>query len=439
MSFSNTEPLRRELTAALPRRPFAIEFWDGTAVPATEPDAPTFTFHSPQALAHVIRAPGELGLGRAYVLGLVDADSIEKALAVVDTFEPPRLSVAQMARLGVALVRACGVVAPPRRPASELRLTGERHTIGRDRRAVRYHYDSGNEFFALFLDPSMTYSCGYFRGGADTLADAQRAKLDLVCTKLRLTEGERVLDVGCGWGSFAIHAASTYGVRVLGVTLSEEQAKLGRERVRDAGLADLVELRVADYRELAGERFDAISSIGMVEHVGEERIDLYMRTLWGLLRPGGRLLNHGIAKLADFDTSDEGPFSERFVFPDGVPLPLSRIALAMERTGLVVRHVEGFPEDYSRTLGYWIESYENRWEDAVRLAGEERARIYRLYLRAARAGFDTGWASVYQVLAHKSPVEEAHLWPSERELRWSLAGNGNGRGEGAEVVASESA
>jgi cyclopropane-fatty-acyl-phospholipid synthase len=306
-----------------------------------------------------------------------------------------------MARLGVALVRACGLVKPPRPPASELRLTGERHTPGRDRRAVRYHYDAGNEFFSLFLDPSMTYSCAYFRGGATTLEEAQRAKLDLVCSKLELREGESVLDVGCGWGSFAIHAASTHGVRVLGVTLSEEQVKLGRERVREAGLEGQIQLRLADYRELGGESFDAISSIGMVEHVGEERIDLYMRALSDLLRPAGRLLNHGIAKLMDFDTKDEGAFSERFVFPDGVPLPLSRIAQAMERTGLVVRHVEGLPEDYAETLRHWIAGYEERYDDAVRLAGAERARVWRLYLRAARAGFTTGWASVYQVLASK--------------------------------------
>jgi cyclopropane-fatty-acyl-phospholipid synthase len=401
VAFARTEPLRREIVAALPRRPFAIEFWDGTSVPATEDDAPTFRLNSPQALAHVIRAPGELGLGRAYVQGLIETDSIEKALAVVDTFDPPRPSVGQMARLAAAVVRACGLVRPPRPPASELRLKGERHSVGRDRRAVRYHYDAGNDFFALFLDSSMTYSCAYFRGGAETLEAAQEAKLDLVCRKLALQPGERVLDVGCGWGSFAMHAASRYGVRVLGVTLSEQQVLLGRQRVREAGLSDLVELRVADYRELAGESFDAISSIGMVEHVGEERIDLYMRTLHDLLRPGGRLLNHGIAKLADFDTADEGAFSERFVFPDGVPLPLSRIAQAMERVGLVVGHVEGFPEDYARTLSYWIEAYEARYDEAVRLAGEERARVWRLYLRAARAGFTTGWASVYQVLAAK--------------------------------------
>ncbi|HEY2317696.1 MAG TPA: cyclopropane-fatty-acyl-phospholipid synthase family protein [Solirubrobacteraceae bacterium] len=399
MPFANTAPLRRELVAALPQRPFALHFWDGTEVPATEPDAPTFAFRSPEALAHVIRAPGELGLGRAYVLGLVETDDIEKSLRVVDTFEPPRLSVKQMVRLGSALVRGCGLVRPPRRPGSELRLRGERHTPGRDRRAVSYHYDAGNAFFQLFLDASMTYSCAYFKGGAQTLEEAQQAKLGLVCTKLALQEGERVLDVGCGWGSFAIHAARHHGVSVLGVTLSEEQVKLGREMVQAAGVADLVTLRLADYRELDGEQFDAISSIGMVEHVGEERIDLYMRTLHGLLRPGGRLLNHGIAKLTDFDTSDEGAFSERFVFPDGVPLPLSRIAAAMERTGLVVRHVEGLPEDYARTLTYWIESYESRYDEAVRLAGAERARVWKLYLRAARAGFTTGWASVYQVLA----------------------------------------
>ena len=368
----------------------------------TEPDAPTFEFRSPQALAHVVRAPGELGLGRAYVLGLIEVDDIDKALRIVDTFEPPSLSPARMARLGAALVRACGLVRPPRPPDSELRLRGERHTIGRDRSAVRYHYDAGNEFFALFLDPSMTYSCAYFKGGAQTLEEAQRAKLDLVCRKLALQQGERVLDVGCGWGSFAIHAASNYGVQVLGVTLSERQVELGRQRAQEAGVADRVELRVADYRELAGQQFDAISSIGMVEHVGEERIDLYMATLNGLLCPGGRLLNHGIAKLMDFDTKDEGAFSERFVFPDGVPLPLSRIELALERTGLVTAHVEGLPEDYAETLRYWIASFEERYDEAIRLAGVERARVWRIYLRAARQGFLTGWASVYQWLARKS-------------------------------------
>jgi cyclopropane-fatty-acyl-phospholipid synthase len=396
-----TEPLRRELESALPDRPFAVSFWDGTRVEATGPGGPTFEFRSPVALAHVLRAPGELGLGRAYAAGLITVDDLDGALRIVDTWQPPSLSVAQRGRLALAVVRACGLVWPPRVPPTELRLRGARHTIARDRRAVRHHYDAGNDFFALFLDHSMTYSCALFSRGAKTLEEAQDAKRELVCTKLGLSAGERVLDVGCGWGSFAIHAASRHGARVLGITLSEPQVRLARERAAAAGVADLVDFRVADYRQIAEQPFDAIVSIGMVEHVGEERIDLYAARLGSLLRPGGRLLNHGIAKLTDFDSKDEGAFSERFVFPDGVPLPLSRICQALERTGLVIDHVEGLPSDYEQTLGHWISRYEERYDDAVRLAGEERARVWKLYLRAARLGFETGWASIYQVRAAK--------------------------------------
>ncbi|MGH2894803.1 MAG: class I SAM-dependent methyltransferase, partial [Solirubrobacteraceae bacterium] len=261
--------------------------------------------------------------------------------------------------------------------------------------------DVGNEFFALFLDSSMTYSCAYWAGGAQTLEEAQEAKLELVCKKLALREGERVLDVGCGWGSFVLHAATRHGVNAVGITLSEHQAQLGQERAREAGVADRVEFRVADYREISDGPFDAIASIGMVEHVGEEQIDVYAQRLRNLLRPGGRLLNHGIAKLKDFDTPDEGAFSERFVFPDGVPLPLSRVLRALERVEFTTTHVEGLQNDYARTIGNWIERFDARWDGAVRLAGIERARVWRLYLRAARQGFETGWASVYQVLAHR--------------------------------------
>jgi cyclopropane-fatty-acyl-phospholipid synthase len=401
LAFSRTAPLRDALESTLPRRPFGVRFWDGTEVPATEPGSPTLTLHTPSALAHALRAPGELGLGRAYVAGMLDVDDMEAGLRMVDTFEPPDLTLGQRASLALAVLRACGLVMPPPVPRTELRLRGQRHTIIRDRQAVRHHYDVGNEFFALFLDRSMTYSCAYFAGGATSLEEAQEAKLELVCKKLALQEGERVLDVGCGWGSFVIHAASRHGVRAVGITLAERQAELARERVREAGVSDRVEIRVADYREVSDGPFDAIASIGMVEHVGAEQIDTYARRLHGLLRPGGRLLNHGIAKLQDLDTPDEGPFSERFVFPDGVPLPLSRIQSALERTGLVTTHVEGLATDYARTLTYWIEHFDEHWDDAVRLAGIERARIWRLYLRAARQGFETGWASIYQVLAHR--------------------------------------
>ena len=401
MAFSQTAPLRHALTTSLPRRPFGVRFWDGTEVKATEPGAPTLTLLTPRALAHALRAPGELGLGRAYVAGMLEVDDMEAALRMVDTFEPPPLTLSQRASLVVALIRACGVVRPPPVPATELRLRGQRHTISRDRRAVRHHYDVGNDFFELFLDHSMTYSCAYWGAGAHSLEEAQEAKLELVGKKLRLRDGERVLDVGCGWGSFVIHAAGRHGVAAVGITLSEHQAQLARERAREAGVAERVEFRVADYREVSDGPFDAIASIGMVEHVGEEQIDTYAKRLWRLLRPGGRLLNHGIAKLKDFDTPDEGAFSERFVFPDGVPLPLSRVLQALERVEFTTTHVEGLQDDYAKTIGDWIDSFDGHWDDAVRLAGIERARVWRLYLRAAKQGFETGWASVYQVLAHR--------------------------------------
>jgi cyclopropane-fatty-acyl-phospholipid synthase len=401
VAFARTAPLREAIEHALPERPFTVRFWDGSSVPATQDTAPTFIINSPKALAHVLKAPGELGLGRAYAQGLIETDDIDGALLLVDNFEPPRPAPRQILKLISGLLQATGLTVPPSRPSTELRLKGERHTLARDRRAVRHHYDAGNDFFKLFLDDSMTYSCAYWRSGAQTLDEAQDAKRELVCTKLALKPGERLLDVGCGWGSMAIHAASRHGVNVLGVTLSEPQVQEARRRAQEAGVADQVEFRVADYRELHEEPFDAISSIGMVEHVGEERIELYVRTLYGLLKPGGRLLNHGIAKLQDFDTKDEGPFSERFVFPDGVPLPLSRIIQAMERSGFATRHVEGLAEDYAETIKHWIERYESRYEEAVALAGEERARVWKLYLHAARQGFITGWASIYQVLADR--------------------------------------
>jgi cyclopropane-fatty-acyl-phospholipid synthase len=404
VAFADTGPLRSEVQAALPERPFALRFWDGTGVPATEPDTPTFSFTSPRALAHLLRAPGELGLGRAYVAGLLEVDDLDAAVRLVDSWRPPPVPLGTRIRLGLALIRACGPVVPPRVPRAELRLRGQRHTRARDARAVRHHYDMGNDFFALFLDESMTYSCALFSRGARTLEEAQEAKLELVCEKLRLSAGERVLDVGCGWGSFALHAASRHGVRVLGITLSEPQAALGQRRAREAGLADQVEIRVADYRELRDQRFDAIVSIGMVEHVGEEQIDVYAGQLARLLRPGGRLLNHGIARLRHRDEGDE-PFSERYVFPDAVPLQLSRVLLALERADLVAEHVEELHGDYDQTLGHWVRRFEDRFEDAICIAGAERARVWRLFLHAARVGFRAGHESVYQVRARRPPAE----------------------------------
>jgi cyclopropane-fatty-acyl-phospholipid synthase len=396
MPFARTEPLRREIERNFPDRPFAIEFWDGTRIPSTDGDGPVFSVRSPKAIADLLRAPGQLGIGRAYVHGNLLPDDLDKALATVFNWDAPPIERKAQARLMIAAARGAGLTIPPRAPLAELSPNGRLHSKERDARAVRHHYDLSNEFFGLFLDRSMTYSCAIFSRGANTLEAAQEEKLDLVCRKLELAEGDRVLDVGSGWGSFAIHAASVYGTQVLGITLSEPQAELARERAAEAGVGDRVEFRVMDYRDLAGERFDKIASIGMVEHVGEERIDLYARRLAELLRPGGRLLNHGISKLAH-GGAPAGPFSDRYVFPDGETLHVSRVQLALERAGFETEHVEGFREDYARTLGEWIERLDRNLGRAEQLAGPERLRVWRLYLRAARNGFLTRFTSVYQV------------------------------------------
>src|SRR6266545_1255047 len=384
------------MAAAIPDRPFTVAFWDGTELDGTA-DGPRFTARSPRALAYALTAPGELGIGRAYVSGALDVDDMDAAVEIVRAWTPPSFDRATKARLMLAALRAVGITRPPPRPQAELVPEGRRYTLSRDNRSVRHHYDLPPEFFALFLDASMTYSCAVFSRGATTLEEAQETKLELVCTKLGLQPGQRVLDVGCGWGSFVMHAAQRHGVEAVGITLSENQAELARKRVADAGLADKVEIRVQDYRELAGEDFDAVASIGMVEHVGESQIDVYAEQLASMLRPGGRLLNHGISRLKHGNI-EGGPFSERYVFPDGETTHVSRVILALERAGLICRHVEEFGSDYAETLRHWIRNLDDNIVRAEELAGPERLRVWRLYLRAARNGFEIDFTSVYQVL-----------------------------------------
>lgn len=439
-------PLAHEIERWMPTRPFSLRFWDGVELQATSEgtsqatsqrtlqatsedssqgaprrtlqatqegtsqgtsqrtpgtQAPTFHVRKPAALGHLLRAPGRLGLGRAWVDGSLDVDDIDAAFLVVDSWTPPPLRAIDRVRLGFALLLAAARGGMPRRPQLELLLSGRRHTIGRDTEAVRYHYDVGNEFFQLFLDDSMTYSCAIFSRGAKTLQQAQEAKLDLIARKLELRPGQRVLDVGCGWGSFAIHAARSYHVSVLGITLSPSQAEFARRRVAEAGVADRVEIRLADYRELQDGPFDAISSIGMAEHVGESQIDAYAQALCDALRPRGLLLNHAIALTRPDEDPTADEFSMRYVFPDGEPLPLSRVQLAFERASLRTEHVEGFVEDYAVTLRHWTERLDRNLRRAQELAGAERTRVWRLYLRAARQGFEDGYTSVYQVKARK--------------------------------------
>lgn len=398
MPLAHTAPLRREIAAAFPDRPFAVRFWDGSRIDATADGGPTFTVRSPRAVAHALRAPGQLGIGRAYVGGELEVDDIDAVIRMLDDWKPPPVPATTRFRLIAAALAANGLTLPPAAPRAELRPRGARRTKERDARSVRHHYDLPPEFFALFLDESMTYSCAIFSRGATTLEEAQEAKLEMVCAKLDLQPGDRLLDIGCGWGSFATHAALRHGVEVVGITLSEPQARVARQRAAEAGVGERVEIRVMDYRDLAGERYDAIASIGMVEHVGPERIDLYAGQLAALLPTGGRLLNHGIARLRPSDP-EPGPFSERYVFPDGDPLPLSRVQLALERAGFVTGHLEGFAEDYAETLRHWARRLDENIDRATALAGAERVRVWRLYLRAARNGFETGFTSIYQVRA----------------------------------------
>jgi cyclopropane-fatty-acyl-phospholipid synthase len=405
-----TAPLCEALGRALPERPFGVELWDGRTLPPTNgAGGPTFRVRSPRALGHLLRAPGQLGLGRAYVSGDIEVADMDAALELLDGYTVPALDARAKARLAAAAVRAGALRSVPRAPAAELRPRGRRHSRERDRRAVGHHYDVPTEFFRLFLGESMTYSCAIFSRGAQTLEEAQRAKLELVCAKLGLRAGERVLDVGCGWGSFARHAAAEHGVHVTGITLSEAQAALGRERAAAAGLADRVEIRVADYRDLGAEQFDAIASLGMVEHVGSANIDAYARQLARVLRPGGRLLNHGIARLRHGDP-EAGPFSERFVFPDAAPLHVSRVLAAIEAAGLEPTHVESFRLDYARTLREWARNLDEHAERAKALVGPERMRVWRLYLRAARRGFESGFTSIFQVVAHRPQGRRPHAF-----------------------------
>jgi cyclopropane-fatty-acyl-phospholipid synthase len=402
--FANTAALRREIETRLPERPFTIEFWDGSKVTSTSGDGPVFSVRSPRAIAHALRAPGQLGLGRAYVSGELEVDDIEQVIRVLDGWQPPSLDGADQRALMLAAVRAMGIVKPPPRPAAELRPSGKRHSKERDARAVRHHYDVSNEFFELFLGPTMVYSCAIWRDGEKkTLEEAQEEKLDTVARKLEIKEGERILDVGCGWGGFPLWAATKYGADVVGITLSPPQAEKARQRAEEAGVADRVDIRVMDYRDLAktGEKFDAIASIGMVEHVGASQIEVYAETLAGLLDSGGRLLNHGITRLRHTD-SEAGAFSERYVFPDAAPLHLSRNLLALERAGFITRHVEDFGMDYAETLKHWAKNLDDNLEEATRLAGPERIRVWRLYLRAARNGFESNFTNIYQARCEKA-------------------------------------
>jgi cyclopropane-fatty-acyl-phospholipid synthase len=420
--------------------PLRVKAWDGSE--EGPPEAPLLLLNSPDAVRRLVRSPGELGLARAYVSGDLDVPDrlydVLKSLSVVkDKSEPnghgipdagpssskrsiPPRERAELLGLAVEL-KAVGRNPPP--PPEEVRrLRGVRHSRSRDKAAISHHYDVGNDFYRLVLGPSMVYSCAYWTRPDDPtygLDDAQRDKLELVCRKLGLEPGMRVLDVGCGWGSFLLHAATEHGVSGVGITLSVEQAARARERIAEAGLSDRIEIRVQDWRDLPAEPFDAIASIGMAEHVGARGYAEYATALTNLLHPGGRLLNHQIARRPG--PVDRKPtFINRYVFPDGELLPLAVTLGALEEAGLEVRDAESLREHYARTLRAWVANIETNWDQAVSLTSLGRAKVWRLYMAASALAFEGGHIGVNQVLAVRpGPRGESGLAATRSE--WILA------------------
>ncbi|WP_035847211.1 SAM-dependent methyltransferase [Kitasatospora azatica] len=438
------------------RLPFRLQAWDGSVAGA--PEAPLLVLRNRRALRRLLWAPGELGLARAYVSGdleLGTAEDIYEVLAEVAHFvERPEVRGLHLGlsdltgpagrRVIGALAKAGALGPQPALPPEEARQEGRLHSRTRDRAAISHHYDVGNEFYRLVLGSSMVYSCAYWTPQGKSLEDAQFAKLDLICRKLGLEPGMRLLDVGCGWGSLVLHAAEHYGVQAVGVSISAEQVALARERVEAAGLADRVEIRLQDYREIPDGPYDAISSVGMAEHVGAEQYRVYAEGLYRLLTPGGRLLNHQIARRPSLPGEPYVPsaFISRYVFPDGELAPIGSTVSLLEEAGFEVRDVESLREHYALTLREWVANLEAGWPQAVRLVGRGRARVWRLYMAASALAFEENRIGVNQVLAVRTGDRGASGLPATREqwltrpaaepkspeLRVAIAGPGGGEG-----------
>ncbi|MEU6096475.1 cyclopropane-fatty-acyl-phospholipid synthase family protein [Streptomyces sp. NPDC047079] len=403
--------------------PVRIRAWDGSE--AGPPGAPALVVRNRRALRRLLWKPGELGLVRAWVAGDLGIDGDlytaldlmagliwergEDARTLVQALRDPDVRAAVR-----GLARLAGPFLPPPPPREEVRRgRGHLHTRRSDKRAISHHYDVGNDFYEIVLGPSMVYSCAYWDAPNATLEDAQRDKLELVSRKLGLKRGQRLLDVGCGWGSMAIHAAREHGVSVVGITLSQEQAAYARKRVADEGLTDRVDIRVQDYRDVVDGPYDAISSIGMAEHVGTERYLEYAQALYGLLKPGGRLLNHQISRRPrrDEPSYSVDAFIDAYVFPDGELAPIGTTVTQLERAGFEVRDVESLREHYALTLRAWIANLEARWGRAQALTSPGRARVWRLYMAASALAFEHNRIGVNQVLVVRTPDSGASGLP----------------------------
>ena len=386
-------------------RNFAVRLWDGSQWPA-ETGSPRFTLvlNHPDALRCMLQNSGsDLAISESYIRGDLDLEGdLEAAMPLATYLTGRHWPISTMLQIGLNLFHLSANGRSGRNGQIPAKLSGELHSVERDRQAVTYHYNVSNDFYALWLDQRMIYSCAYFETNDDDLDTAQARKLDYLCRKLRLRSGERLLDIGCGWGGLIIHAAQHYDVEALGITLSENQAKLANERIARANLQDRCRVELRDYRDLNETGgFDKLVSIGMFEHVGEIRLPLYFRHAWHLLRPGGVFLNHGIALRAS-ETWPKGPtFLTRYVFPDGHLVPINATLRYAEEAGFEVRDLESLREHYAITLRHWARRLDLRRDEALQVVDQPTYRVWKLFLRGSASGFAAGALNVYQALLLK--------------------------------------
>ena len=391
---------------------FAIRLWEGTTWCSHPGRKALFTIvvNHPDALRRILWSPNQLTIGEAYIYGDFDIEGdILQVFTLAGLLRDMKWSFADKLRFGRHLF-GLPRTAPFLRGREEAHLRGKRHSRERDSKAIVYHYDVSNDFYRLWLDERMIYSCGYFSSPDDTLDVAQERKLDYICRKLRLKPGERLLDIGCGWGGLVIYAVLNYGVDAVGITLSSNQASLAAERVRNAGISDRCKVEVCDYRDMQDTAgFDKLASVGMIEHVGEAKLPEYFTSAWHLLKPGGIFLNLGISRNI-FCPFPKGPsFISKYVFPDGELLPLSYTLQVAEKCGFEVRDVENLREHYALTVRQWARRLENNQEAALRFVSDVVYRIWRIYLAGSAYSFDSGRNNLHHILFLKSDHGKSHL------------------------------
>jgi cyclopropane-fatty-acyl-phospholipid synthase len=387
-----------------PDAPVEFRAFDGSRAGA-EGSEVRITVKSPTAVKYLAQAPGAMGLARAYVSGNLDVDGdMYTALSRMASAQRMDLSIAErlalLNQLGGPRVLLPRVPPPPQEVRVRRRsLSGRRHSKGRDASAISHHYDVSNTFYEWVLGPSMAYTCACYPSEEATLEEAQWYKHDLVARKLALRPGMRLLDVGCGWGGMVRHAAREYGVKALGVTLSEQQALWGQKAIEEQGLSDLAEVRHLDYRDVAETGFDAVSSIGLTEHIGKSQLPGYFAFLYSKLRPEGRLLNHCITRTDNTEPARRPDgFIYRYVFPDGELEAPGYLVTLMHDAGFEVRHEENLREHYAKTLAGWCANLDEHWDEAVAEVGQGTARVWRLYMAGSRLGFERNQIQLHQVL-----------------------------------------